>query len=557
MKPRDYQTQAEQAIRRAFVSHQSVLVVLATGLGKTALACWLAERALGKGRILWLAHTRELVHQAAERLQAITGQDHAIEMADQKVNEDSVFHRTPIVVASIQTMARRYKKFSPDEFSLVVVDEAHHAVSPSWRRVINYFLLSKTTYILGLTATPDRADEQALGKVFDHCAFSYDIRDGINNGYLAPIRQTQVTCKALDFSKVRSNKGDLDEAQLAKVIEQEQALHQIASPLAELTKGRRTVVFTLRVAQAKALAALLNRYHKAEVSCVVDGKMSTDDRKQTLKQFTAGEYQYCLNVGVLTEGWDDPGVEVIAMARPTKSRALYTQCIGRGTRTLPGVIDGLDTAEQRHAAIAASDKPSVEVIDFTGNAGKHHLICTADILGGDYDDEVVEATRKAMQDERDLDVMELLDRMDEEAAKRKAAEEQRILDEYAMEQAYRNRYLDGVVAEADYYTQAQDAFGHKQMTMQAEPVATMFVPATERQVSFLVKNGVKDAASMSKREAGKLVGELKERFQQGLCTHKQRKLLNRYGYDGDRMSMDEARKKIDLLAANGWKRVSE
>lgn len=552
MKARPYQDECVTAVRQSYLHHQSVMAVMATGTGKTHVASMLCDRALKHGRILWLAHTRELVYQAAAKLAQVTGEEPAIEMAEATVNENSILHKARVVVASIQTMHRRYKKFRPDEFSLVVVDECHHAVSPSWFRVISYFKQSRTTYVLGLTATPDRADEKALGRVFDHVPYVYDIRRGIEDGYLVPIRQTQVECRSLDFSKVKANKRDLDERELAKVIEQETALHEVAAPLADLAKGRRTVVFCLRVAQAKAMAEIIDRYHGRRVCEVVDGKMDKDsERPAALKRFREGESTFCLNVGVLTEGWDDPGVEVIALARPTKSRALFTQMVGRGTRPLPGVPDGIDDAEARRQAIAASAKPSVEVIDFVGNAGRHELVTTADILGGDYDDEAVAAAKEYAKGKRDLDIDEIMAEQQRLLEQRRQREMDELFDA-ALEQITSTRQRAFITAEADYHTETTDAFDRRpQMRSLGKSSGT---PPTENQVRWLEKQGVKDAASMTRTEAGRMIGQLKERFDRGLATNKQVKLLRRYGIDATDMSIGQATREIDVLARNGWKR---
>jgi superfamily II DNA or RNA helicase len=165
-------------------------------------------------------------------------------------------------------------------------------------------------------------------------------------------------------------------------------LHGIAAPTIELTGDRKTLIFAASLAQAERLTEIINR-HKPNSAKWVHGGTPKEERRSLFPAYTASEFQYLVNIGVTTEGFDEPGIEVVVMARPTKSRNLYAQMVGRGTRTLPGVIDYIEDPEDRKNAIHDSGKPSLEVIDFVGNAGQYKLITSADILGGRYDDEIV------------------------------------------------------------------------------------------------------------------------------------------------------------------------
>src|SRR5512133_550315 len=152
----------------------------------------------------------------------------------------------------------------------------------------------------------------------------------------------------------------------------------------------------------------------------VCGKTEREERRRVLAEFAAGKVQVVCNCGVLTEGFDDPGVEVIIMGRPTKSRSLYSQMVGRSTRPLPGVVDGPETAGARRAAIAASPKPSCLVVDFVGNAGKHKLVTSADILGGKVSEEAVElAVQRARKAGGPVNMTEALDEAEAELKEQK------------------------------------------------------------------------------------------------------------------------------------------
>src|SRR6185369_10554713 len=147
--------------------------------------------------------------------------------------------------------------------------------------------------------------------------------------------------------------------------------------------------FTASVVQAEACCNILNRAVPGMAEWVC-GATEKKKRAEILERFAHGRTAVVCNCGVLTEGFDDPGVEVVIMGRPTKSRSLYSQMVGRSTRPLPGVVDGPETAEERRAAIAASAKPSCLVVDFVGNAGRHKLVTSADILGGKVSEAALE-----------------------------------------------------------------------------------------------------------------------------------------------------------------------
>jgi superfamily II DNA or RNA helicase len=287
-------------------------------------------------------------------------------------------------------------RFNPAEFSLVIADEAHHAVAPSQRKVLDYYRKNPKLRVLGLTATPDRCDEEALGQVFEDVAFEYDILEGINGGWLVPIQQQAVYIEGLDLSNVRTTAGDLNGKDLAEVLEYEQTLHEMTTPILEMCGDCKTLVFTASVAQAERWAEIFNR-HKSSSAEFVSGETPKEYRRDLFERYADSRFQYLVNVGVATEGFDEPGIQYVVMARPTKSRSLFAQMAGRGTRPLPGVVDGVSTPEARKSAIAASGKAQVIIVDFVGNAGRHKLIHATDVLGGKYSDEIVELAQRSTE----------------------------------------------------------------------------------------------------------------------------------------------------------------
>lgn len=395
--------------------------MLATGLGKTVIFAHIIKTMLPK-RTLVIAHRAELIYQAREKIEKAVGVHCEIEMADQ-VASTSLFHRTPVVVATVQTMMSkgRLERFKPQDFGVIVIDEAHHGTAATYRRIIDYFKCNDQIRVLGVTATPDRADEEALGQVFQSVAFEYDILSGVENGWLVDVTQQFCTVKSLDFSHVRTTCGDLNGSDLAEVMEAEDNIQGVCQPTLEVMHGlvphsldktpvgdwgqvlkkikpRRTIVFTASVVQAEACCNILNRAVPGMAEWVC-GATEKKKRAEILERFAHGRTAVVCNCGVLTEGFDNPGVEVIIMARPTKSRSLYAQMVGRSTRPLPGVVDGLGSKEERLSAIKASTKPYCRIIDFVGNSGKHKLMTALDILGGKVSDKAVERALKRVQKE--------------------------------------------------------------------------------------------------------------------------------------------------------------
>jgi len=549
MKLRPYQNDAIEAIENGWEDNSSQLLVLPTGTGKTIVFTKLIDRMIMGGRTLVIAHREELIWQAVAKIKVITGIQPSIEMADYRADE-GFFQRNPVVVSSIQTQnaCKRYAKFDPTEFELLIIDEAHHAPARSYKKLIDYYKKHNPNInILGVTATPDRADKKALGMIFDRVAYEYKIQDAIDDGWLVPISQRSVIVNGLDFSSIKTTCGDLNGKQLAAVMEYESNLHGIAQPTLEIVGDRKALVFASSVAHAERLSEIFNRY-KPNRSEWVCGKTPKDSRRETLRRFADGKTQILVNVGCFTEGFDEPSIEVIVLARPTKSRALFAQMVGRGTRTLTGTLDGLDDAVVRKEAIANSTKENLELIDFVGNTGRHRLIHATDLLGGDYTDEEVSFANTIMEaTEKSTDVKEALEKSKEEVAKQ--AEEKRLRDEAEQQRRQQIR------AKVDYSSKSNDPFA----ILQVKPVERhegwyTNKPCSDRLAAGLKKFGVEAdiIAGLDSREGSALIGKLIERSKNGKCTYKQAKTLRKYGYSGNE-SKKEASSIIDGLAAHGWR----
>jgi superfamily II DNA or RNA helicase len=540
---RPYQSAASDAIFKEWLDNDSTLVVMPTGGGKTILFADVIRRVFPR-RALVIAHREELIFQARDKIERVTGLKADVEMGEYRA-EGGLFGMARVVVSTIQTQCSggdgggRMAKFDPSQFGLLIIDEAHHATSPSYRRVIDYYRSNQALKVLGVTATPDRADEEALGQVFQSVAFDYEVLDAIHDGWLVPIEQQMVHVEGLDYSSIRTTAGDLNGGDLAAVLEAEKNLQQMASASVSIIGNRRALVFTASVKAAEMTAEIFNR-HREGMATWVCGETDREERRRRLADFAAGKWQVVCNCGVLTEGFDDPGVEVIIMGRPTKSRSLYSQMVGRSTRPLPGVVDGPETPEARRAAIAASAKPSCLVVDFVGNAGKHKLVTSADILGGKVSEEALErAVKRVSAAGGPVNMTEALDEAEAELR------EQKRLAEAARRA--------GLVATARFTTQSVDPFD----VLHLDPVKPRGWDAgrqlTEKQRSLLAKQGI-NPDRISFAEGRRLIAEIFRRWDGKLCSFKQAKVLRKYGYD-TQVSFAEASGIIDGLARNGWRRV--
>ncbi len=506
---RPYQVTAVSSVHQAWTIFRSTLLVLATGTGKTFTAASILRDRAPVGRILWVAHRRELITQAKDAIESV-GLATDIEMAQDWAPLRGGLFGSSVVIASVQSLqGTRLRRFDHDAFATIVIDEAHHATAQSYRDILDWFPNAK---VLGLTATPDRGDGVGLKAVFEREAFGYGIREAIREGYLSPIVQRTIECADLDLSDVKTVAGDLAQGALEKAMTLDAVLHQVAKPLVDSAGDRSTIVFTAGVEQAHAMVDVMAGYTDAKCAAI-DGTTPDDIRARRLASFARGELQYLFNCAVLTEGFDAPRTSCIAVARPTKSRALYTQMIGRGTRLFAGKTDCL-------------------VLDFVGNAGRHTLISPLDVLAGKplKDDvrEAAEAKVKAgMPSEDALAAAEA----EHEAREKRAEQERARAAKIRADVAYRSRVVD------PFGALGQDTGNGPR--------------ATSRQVEALTNLGVKGADTLSVGAASKLLDTIAQRRKAGLATYKQSAQLMKHGLSPD-LTFAEARLAMDALAANRW-----
>jgi superfamily II DNA or RNA helicase len=549
MKLRPYQTECIESVFREFETVRSTLAVAATGTGKTTVFGSIADKWLrmNRGRVCMIAHREELVMQSKGRLDEMTGASFEIEMAEYSAASGGGMFRSPGIVASVQSLCqdRRLMKHDPADYGLLIIDEAHHAAgcAKSYMSIVRHFSKNPSLKILGVTATPDRADEMALGETFDSVAFEFGVQDAIEGGWLVPVRQRLVTVGDLDLSRVKTTGGDLNAAELEAVMTEESMLHKVVSPSIELIGDQPTLVFAAGVSHAHQMADIFNR-HRQGMAVAIDGETEKEKRRHYLRQFKDGRIQVIVNCAVLTEGTDLPNVRNIIMARPTKSRSLYAQIAGRGTRPLPEarIDDHHDSADARRAAIARSSKPDCVIVDFVGNSGRHKLIHASDVLGGKYSDEIVEEAEKKIRERAakgvDTDVLEAMKWVEEQMAERRREERAKL------------------IAQASYFVRDVSPFDLFDIRAGREPGYLRGKPSTERQRAYLRSNGVRNPETLSLHKATKLIDELKRRQSAGLCTAQQAKLLAAYGYDTNVTKAEAAKRITDEINPRISRRVS-
>lgn len=512
---RPYQQQARERIHAEWENgHTRTLLVLPTGTGKTIVfASVAADQVRAGDRVLILAHRGELLEQAADKLQRSTGLVSAVEKADATCL--NTWFR--VVVGSVQTLQRtaRLERFPHDYFGTIIIDEAHHAITDGYRRILDYFGSAK---VLGVTATPDRGDMRNLGEVFDSLAFEYKLTDAIKEGYLCRIMAQTIPLK-LDISSVTMSGGDYAVRDLGTALDP--YLEQIAAEMAQRCKGRKTVVFLPLIKTSQKFRDLMNShgFRAAEVNG------QSTDRKEVLADFDAGKYNVLCNSMLLTEGWDCPSVDCVVVLRPTKVRSLYSQMVGRGTRLSPGKTDLL-------------------LLDFLWMTDKHELCRPADLV---CEDRTVarQMTENLAESGCPQDIKEAAVQASEDVV---AQREEALAKQLEEQRRKKAKLVDPLQYE---------------MSIQAEDLAG-YVPAfgweagppTEQQAAALEKLGILPDAVESAGKASLLLDRLHKRRDEGLTTPKQIRCLEKYGFQHvGRWSFEQAKHMIDRIAASGWRDV--
>lgn len=308
----------------------------ATGTGKTVTAVSDAK-AVGE-KTLFLAHTKELVFQAYEQFKKIWP-----EVSVGRFVEDYRETDAYVLCATIQSIEKNLDEFEPDAFGYLVIDECHHGTADTYKKVLSYF---QNKFTLGLTATPERADGEDLLDIFQHVAHKLDIQTAVEMGTLVPVRCIRVKTN-IDLSDVRINGFRYNSLDLESKVMVPDRNRLIVDTYLEYVKDKPTVVFCTSVKHASELAALFQA--KGIDAHSISGATKPVERKNILRRYEQGKIPVLCACDLLNEGWDSPHTQVLFMARPTMSKTIYMQQLGRGMRLCEGkeflmVFDFVDNA---------------------------------------------------------------------------------------------------------------------------------------------------------------------------------------------------------------------
>ena len=514
MQLRPYQEEAKASIFKEWDKGvKKTLLVLPTGCGKTIVFAKVTEECVRQGKkVLIMAHRGELLEQASNKIEKATGLGCALEKA-QSTCLGSWFR---IVVGSVQTLQNmnRLKKFPTNYFDTIIIDEAHHCLSDSYQRVLNYF---SSADVLGVTATPDRGDMRNLGQYFESLAFEYTLPKAIREGYLSPIKAMTIPL-SIDLSSVSMQSGDFKASDIDSALDP--YLQSIAEEMKKYCLDKKTVVFLPLVKTSQKFVEILNRagFKAAEVNG------SSADRAQVLQDYEDNKYNVLCNSMLLTEGWDCPDVNCVIVLRPTKVRGLYCQMVGRGTRLAEG-------------------KTELLLLDFLWHTERHELCHPASLIC--ENEEVAKKMTENMESNPGC-IMDI-----EEAAQTAAEDvvlqrEESLAKELEAMKKRKRRLVDPLQFELSI--QAEDLSNY------VPSFGWEMAPASDKQIKALEKFGIFPDQIDNAGKADLLLDKLHKRQEEGLSTPKQIRFLESRGFQHvGTWTFDSATKLINRIAANGWK----
>lgn len=513
MELRPYQETARQKVQEEWEEGKKrTLLVLPTGTGKTIVFSKIIEDRVKKGeRVLVIAHRGELLEQASDKLYKSTGLKTATEKAEQ--TSLGSFYR--VVVGSVQTLQRekRLNQFPPEYFDTIVIDEAHHAISDGYQRVLQHF---ESANVLGVTATPDRGDMRNLGSYFESLAYEYSLPEAIKSGYLSPIKALTIPLK-LDLSNVKQQAGDFSTKDLGTALDP--YLEQIAEEMKKQCLNRKTVVFLPLVKTSQKFRDILNKH--GFKAAEVNGEST--DREQVLKDYEEGKYNVLCNSMLLTEGWDCPSVDCVIVLRPTKVRALYSQMVGRGTRLAPG-------------------KKELLLLDFLWHTERHELCHPANLIATDE-----KVAKKMTENIEELGTPIDLEQAEQQAKEDVALEREESLAKQLAEMKKRKRKLVDPL-------QFEMSIQATELTDYVPSFGWQMSPPTDKQVKALEKWGIFPDEIENAGKAEMLISRLIKRRDAGLSTPKQIRFLENHGFQHvGTWQFEAATKLINRIAANGWR----
>ena len=568
-KLRPYQEKAINDVWTAFDhGEKTALIVLPTGCGKTISMAGIAEEQVKRGkRVLLLAHRNSLLVQGLKAIENATGIHVGFEGGKEHPQKEDY-----IVVSSVQTLSRedRLHKFNPKAFGLIMVDEAHHIPAKSYQTIMGYFSEAK---VLGVTATPKRGDHTDVSDLFGTVCSEYTLSEAIQDGWLSPIKVKQCPV-SIDVSNVKIQSGDYAISEIGEALLP--YLDAVADAIIEHADNRKTIIFVPLVATAIGMVEIFRQ--KGIRADYVSGDRKDSD--SIMEQYHNGEIDILINSLLLTEGYDEPSIDCVVNLRLTKSEALYTQIIGRGTRLFPGkenllVLDFLwqDKGRRKHfnmkTLIASEDKSILEedlnaILEECSNQEdfeEKDVFESVEKIKKDVKQRREESLRKALEDKRYAKEL---------AGKRKKEKQQQV--EFILSYGKANHLnkegkdIDLVYEEENgpiwlIHTKDKvlEAFGISDCILDTSFSAEwMQEDATEKQIEMLKSFGMKEKYIVCKGQACYLLEIFFQRRKEGLCSYKQAKMLLRYKVENlDILDGDTAKYAMNLLSKNKWKPTKE
>lgn len=514
---RKYQEEAIDAARECLKTSRSTMILLPTGTGKTYLFCAASRMTAERGgRTLVVVGREVLAYQTGNALERF-GLTWGLEMGESSGRQHGEPH---VVVATYQTLRKqRLAGWPPDYFRLIVVDECHHATSASYAAIFDHFRVGgRPIHRIGVTATPDRSDEESVSDVFTTKAYEMDIWTAIKDGHLSPLRFMRCDTP-IDLRGLKGGREDYSDADVAERITP--MVEVLANAIKSKIEDRQTIVFTPDCKSASAMASALQ-----SLNCNADFVWGdSPDKARKIESYTRGETRILVNAMLLTEGFDAPHTSAIVPLRPTKSRGLFSQMVGRGTRLAPA-------------------KDYCLVLDFPCLTDELDLVRPRDMLFGNGDesqeesailDEIIETSPEG------VDLVEAAER----AGKEKSRRDEMRIKIREREDRLKWSTIDPLRGAFELLDVPYKASAH---AIHAKP--------SQRVVETLAKLGVPSPDQLSRANAKRMMDRFSERRRQGLASFKQTRTLARNGVpveEARSMRFEEASARIDAIAkSQGW-----
>lgn len=468
--PRQYQSDSFNETMKYLMKGMSSINIMATGTGKTHVIGMLVEETLKRhGKVLVLAHNGLLLNQADAKIYS-----HASLYPEREQAKMRASHSAQVVTASVASLqGARLARFPKDHFDMIIIDECHRSVAKTYMNIFEHFNSARR---VGFTATADRPDEKSLSHIYDAVAYEYSLAQAIKDKHLCSITGRKVDSFEMDLSELKLSGGDFSEKELEEVIEK--FLVPISTNLLKETEDRNKVLLFMPDVKASELIAETLTELGYPCGCV-SGKQSNNKNDDELAMFHSGEYKYMASCQKLVEGYDEPAIDCVVMLRPTLSRIVYSQAVGRGTRP-------------------HETKENLLLLEFTFNSKNHRLVSSFELTGGTFDERIVLAAQEAAEaSSDDVDILEYLEEIQGEFYSVSKVLARANPEDY--------EFIDfdpvglGDLLQMDLHSQTDAWFQGEQLQG----------PATDKQRDIL-KRFMIDAAGMDKAECSKVISGLFE-----------------------------------------------